>query len=526
MSIVVFVVLTVSVLVAAGPGLALDKWLAALPGLHTKNSVLAKLLAVIGQRAYSAPVLLVVAVLLAWRRRIWRPITLALIGLLSLNVIVGAMKLIIARPSPRTGNWLPFAGGTDFPSGHTSNTVLTWGLVAWLLLAFSRPVPTLTRQRIAYGLVAVASVVVGGASLYLRTHWISDIVAGWAVGFLILVGVTRLQNVATWRARLDRIEGLAGVVRRFDHRVSIEALRGVSFSVEPGELFGLLGPERRGQDDDDQDADHAAPADRGSARVLGHDVVADAREVRRRIGYVFGGDRGLYERLSALDNLRYFAELYGVPGARAEAADRVELLELVGLNRPREASGSRATRAACGSGCTSPAGCCTTPRSCSSTSRRIGIDPVGARELRAPIAGLRRQPARRSCSPRTTCSRPTSCATGSRSSPTAHRGDGHAGRAQAWRRRRNVLEVEVFGAAEPRSHRARVARRHGRSVEDADQAQLLVVPAEPGVEVTRPCSACLAGDTPARPGRHPRADPRGRLRRAGRRRREGDHVKP
>ena len=51
----------------------------------------------------------------------------------------------------------------------------------------------------------------------------------------------------------------------------------------------------------------------GSARVLGLDVVEDAREVRKRIGYVFGGERGLYERLSALDNLRYFAELYGVP---------------------------------------------------------------------------------------------------------------------------------------------------------------------------------------------------------------------
>ena len=51
----------------------------------------------------------------------------------------------------------------------------------------------------------------------------------------------------------------------------------------------------------------------GTARIFGHDVVRETREVRRRIGYVFGGDRGLYERLSALDNLRYFAELYGVP---------------------------------------------------------------------------------------------------------------------------------------------------------------------------------------------------------------------
>jgi ABC-2 type transport system ATP-binding protein len=70
--------------------------------------------------------------------------------------------------------------------------------------------------------------------------------------------------------------------------------------------------------------------------VLGHDVVSDAREVRKRIGYVFGGDRGLYERLSALDNLRYFAELYGVSG-RAQRRRIDEVLELVGLTgRERE----------------------------------------------------------------------------------------------------------------------------------------------------------------------------------------------
>jgi membrane-associated phospholipid phosphatase len=215
----IFVVLTVSVIAAKGPGLVVDKAFAAWPGLHTKNSVLAKLLAVIGQRAYSAPALLVVAVLLAWRRRIIRPISLALVGLLALNVLVGAMKLAIARPSPRTGDWLPFAGGTDFPSGHTSNTVLTWGLLAWLLLAYGRKVPTLRRQWIGYGFVALASVVVGLASLYLRTHWISDIVAGWAVGFMILVGVTRLQNDARWRQRLDWVEdGL----QRFGRRSTIQ----------------------------------------------------------------------------------------------------------------------------------------------------------------------------------------------------------------------------------------------------------------------------------------------------------------
>jgi ABC-type multidrug transport system ATPase subunit len=68
----------------------------------------------------------------------------------------------------------------------------------------------------------------------------------------------------------------------------------------------------------------------GQARILGRDVVEDPHWVRERIGYVFGGDRGLYERLSALDNLRYFAELYGVEPRRQR--ERIgELLELVGL---------------------------------------------------------------------------------------------------------------------------------------------------------------------------------------------------
>ncbi len=50
-----------------------------------------------------------------------------------------------------------------------------------------------------------------------------------------------------------------GVVRR--RALEVEAVRGISFEVGQGELFGLLGPNGAGQDDDDQDADHAAPAD-------------------------------------------------------------------------------------------------------------------------------------------------------------------------------------------------------------------------------------------------------------------------
>jgi len=113
-----------------------------------------------------------------------------------------------------------------------------------------------------------------------------------------------------------------------------QALRGVSFHVNGGEIFGLLGPNGAGKTTTIKMLITLLIPTAGTARVLGIDVVKNAHEVRKRIGYVFGGDRGVYERLSGYDNLRYFAELYGVPPA--EQKRRIEeLLELVGL-RGRE----------------------------------------------------------------------------------------------------------------------------------------------------------------------------------------------
>src|SRR3954464_8924572 len=119
-----------------------------------------------------------------------------------------------------------------------------------------------------------------------------------------------------------------GIVRR--RPLVVEAGRGISFEVGKGELFGLLGPNGAGKTTTIKMLITLLLPTSGEARVLGHDVVDDAREVRKRIGYVFGGDRGLYERLSAYDNLRYFAELYGVSG-REQRTRIDEVLELVGL---------------------------------------------------------------------------------------------------------------------------------------------------------------------------------------------------
>jgi ABC-2 type transport system ATP-binding protein len=124
----------------------------------------------------------------------------------------------------------------------------------------------------------------------------------------------------------------------------------------------------------------------GTARVCGFDVVRETREVRRRIGYVFGGDRGLYDRLSAWDNLRYFAELYGVP-ARDQRRRIEELLELVGLagrEKDRVEGYSRGMRQRLHIA----RGLLHSPELLFMDEPSIGVDPVGARELRATVANL------------------------------------------------------------------------------------------------------------------------------------------
>jgi ABC-2 type transport system ATP-binding protein len=168
--------------------------------------------------------------------------------------------------------------------------------------------------------------------------------------------------------------------------LEVEAVRGVSFEIAKGELFGLLGPNGAGKTTTIKMLITLLTPTSGSARVLGHDVVTDARAVRATIGYVFGGDRGLYERLSALDNLRYFAELYSVD-PRLQKRRIAELLDMVGLagrEKERVEGYSRGMRQRLHIA----RGLLHDPPVVFLDEPTIGVDPVGARELRATISSL------------------------------------------------------------------------------------------------------------------------------------------
>jgi ABC-2 type transport system ATP-binding protein len=108
-----------------------------------------------------------------------------------------------------------------------------------------------------------------------------------------------------------------------------EAVRGVSFEVAPGETFGFLGPNGAGKSTTISMLCTLIKPSGGNARVDGFDVVTERMEVRRRIGLVFQ-DTTLDDYLTAEENLRFHAELYGV--ARPVVAERLRrVMEMVGL---------------------------------------------------------------------------------------------------------------------------------------------------------------------------------------------------
>ncbi|MEU9364479.1 phosphatase PAP2 family protein [Streptomyces avermitilis] len=122
----------------------------------------------------------------SWRQHTLRPLLTLGAALLLLNITVGAAKYGMGRLGPHyavtIGSNEMWGGGDIFPSGHTANAVVTWGILAYLA-------STPRARRWLSALSAVTSLGVGLTTVYLGTHWLSDVVLGWAAGLLILLAL-------------------------------------------------------------------------------------------------------------------------------------------------------------------------------------------------------------------------------------------------------------------------------------------------------------------------------------------------
>ncbi|MFS0555038.1 ATP-binding cassette domain-containing protein [Brevibacillus sp. 179-C9.3 HS] len=98
----------------------------------------------------------------------------------------------------------------------------------------------------------------------------------------------------------------------------IAAVQRVSFRVEAGEVYGLLGENGAGKTTTMRMMATILSPTEGDIEISGFSVRQQPLEVRRRIGILFGGDVGLYSRLTARENIAYFGRLYGLDQARLQ----------------------------------------------------------------------------------------------------------------------------------------------------------------------------------------------------------------
>jgi sodium transport system ATP-binding protein len=109
----------------------------------------------------------------------------------------------------------------------------------------------------------------------------------------------------------------------------VKAVRGVSFEARDGEITGLLGPNGAGKTTTLRMLYSLLPPDEGEIRIDGLDPVTDAMEIKRTLGVVPDG-RGLYNRLTARENIEYFGELHGM--TRKQMGGRIaELTQTLGM---------------------------------------------------------------------------------------------------------------------------------------------------------------------------------------------------
>ena len=273
-----------------------------------------------------------------------------------------------------------------------------------------------------------------------------------------------------------------GVIRR--RAKEVLAVDDLSFEVAAGELFGLLGPNGAGKTTMIKMLTTLLIPTAGTARVMGLDVVRDADRLRGRIGFIFGGERGLYWRLSGIDNLRYFASLYHVDPAVSK--QRIPyLLELVGLGDrgPEKVEGySRGMKQRLHIART----LLHDPPLLFLDEPTIGLDPVGAREIRQVVRDL--QAADKTILLTThymfeadaLCQRVAVINHGRLVALDTPQGLKRLVRDQA------VIEVELFGV--PPEVVERIRREpyvDAVSVEDQDQRQLLLVQSSRGAEAVQ-----------------------------------------
>jgi len=154
----------------------------------------------LGLRGLTATVLILAASFIAYKFKTWRPLNLAFLSLILLNLVVGTFKLVLGRTKPRDGFDLIHVGGMSYPSGHASNAVLSWGILAYLIYRYAKV--DRYQGRLASAGVVTISLTVCIVSLIRHTHWFTDLLGGLFIGSALLVAVIAVDRYVPSKSQL------------------------------------------------------------------------------------------------------------------------------------------------------------------------------------------------------------------------------------------------------------------------------------------------------------------------------------
>jgi undecaprenyl-diphosphatase len=162
----------------------------------------------LGSTAVIIPAGLAIGLYFLRRRRTWRPLALlaaAVAGAIGLYHIV---KPLVGRPRPPAAIWIGRYTGASFPSGHATQSAAFYAMLAIVLGAGL----SIRRRAVVWGAAALVVAVVGASRIYLGAHWLTDVLAGYALGaswVAIVVAVLLITSPGTSSARPVRQRGQA-----------------------------------------------------------------------------------------------------------------------------------------------------------------------------------------------------------------------------------------------------------------------------------------------------------------------------